>query len=762
MDSTSENILYTPRRVQKCLFGTSRSTSRKNTKKIPTEYNKTNDYLSGEESDLGELEKCYHSPNKYALQRKDLLDTRKSISILHTKASGIKTPTKLDMNAVMDELMIKTPERHFGKELQNNIIDTPHNHEIPEQKLITPLTSEHKTIPLPKLHKRKPFVSTNVTKNLPQRKEKSLKRHASEGSQSAAKLTKTEENSTVPKARAALFQDASYTTKIKNLILSTHSFYSKSDTESRKNDQILNVSPPLQRLQQRKHFSGYSHHNKKLQKRHTIGGVNGGVSHGIRKPKAKSSLNITKDSIKKCMQNDINVERENEISDITTIQLTRTPDTMLIERSPTPEIDLSKRFFKIKRSSKQNKSAMVTINNNLKLKVASNGKLSLNQENLQYVHQTGKRSKLMDISFDTTDLTVDNPELEDTIEKNKVANILKALEDDWANDDYDTMDVLTTKQFGHISPLKPVAILNDVTMSPASELSNMTSTMNITDISTSTSENISLDNNENNIEEKEPRYYPLFNRGSSSNKVYEDLSKKSVDNMKSTISWQLSTKQNGNDNQYQLDVGQKNFGATQCTECGVVYQIGDPEDENAHLNYHNSKKSLKFPGWKTERVIMEDPFTMSRVILVEPSDAKQYWNKIADVLAYVDRDLGLVDTKLSDYEHKKVYLYIRDKSILGVLVAEHINTAHRMIPDLLELNCCTAESTPAKCGINVVWTDMKHRRQGIASKMVDILRSQFYYGYIMSLDDIAFSIPTPSGKIFAEKYTKTRNFKVYN
>nr|XP_033339115.1 N-acetyltransferase ESCO1 [Megalopta genalis]XP_033339116.1 N-acetyltransferase ESCO1 [Megalopta genalis] len=762
MDSTSENILYTPRRVQKCLFGTSRSTSRKNTKKIPTEYNKTNDYLSGEESDLGELEKCYHSPNKYALQRKDLLDTRKSISILHTKASGIKTPTKLDMNAVMDELMIKTPERHFGKELQNNIIDTPHNHEIPEQKLITPLTSEHKTIPLPKLHKRKPFVSTNVTKNLPQRKEKSLKRHASEGSQSAAKLTKTEENSTVPKARAALFQDASYTTKIKNLILSTHSFYSKSDTESRKNDQILNVSPPLQRLQQRKHFSGYSHHNKKLQKRHTIGGVNGGVSHGIRKPKAKSSLSITKDSIKKCMQNDINVERENEISDITTIQLTRTPDTMLIERSPTPEIDLNKRFFKIKRSSKQNKSAMVTINNNLKLKVASNGKLSLNQENLQYVHQTGKRSKLMDISFDTTDLTVDNPELEDTIEKNKVANILKALEDDWANDDYDTMDVLTTKQFGHISPLKPVAILNDVTMSPASELSNMTSTMNITDISTSTSENIPLDNNENNIEEKEPRYYPLFNRGSSSNKVYEDLSKKSVDNTKSTISWQLSTKQNGNDNQYQLDVGQKNFGATQCTECGVVYQIGDPEDENAHLNYHNSKKSLKFPGWKTERVIMEDPFTMSRVILVEPSDAKQYWNKIADVLAYVNRDLGLVDTKLSDYEHKKVYLYIRDKSILGVLVAEHINTAHRMIPDLLELNCCTAESTPAKCGINVVWTDMKHRRQGIASKMVDILRSQFYYGYIMSLDDIAFSIPTPSGKIFAEKYTKTRNFKVYN
>lgn len=54
-------------------------------------------------------------------------------------------------------------------------------------------------------------------------------------------------------------------------------------------------------------------------------------------------------------------------------------------------------------------------------------------------------------------------------------------------------------------------------------------------------------------------------------------------------------KLNGCDNQYQLDVGQKNFGATQCIECGIVYQIGDPEDENAHLNCHNNKKSLKFP-----------------------------------------------------------------------------------------------------------------------------------------------------------------------
>lgn len=32
----------------------------------------------------------------------------------------------------------------------------------------------------------------------------------------------------------------------------------------------------------------------------------------------------------------------------------------------------------------------------------------------------------------------------------------------------------------------------------------------------------------------------------------------------------------------------------------------------------------------------------------------------------------------------------------------------------------------------------------------------------MAIDDVAFSTPTPSGKLFALKYTKTENFLVYS
>jgi len=59
-----------------------------------------------------------------------------------------------------------------------------------------------------------------------------------------------------------------------------------------------------------------------------------------------------------------------------------------------------------------------------------------------------------------------------------------------------------------------------------------------------------------------------------------------------------------------------------------------------------------FQGWKNERVILEDPFTSSRIILIEPHDPKQHWKKVLEILIVVDRDLGLADMNISDYQNK--------------------------------------------------------------------------------------------------------------
>lgn len=41
-------------------------------------------------------------------------------------------------------------------------------------------------------------------------------------------------------------------------------------------------------------------------------------------------------------------------------------------------------------------------------------------------------------------------------------------------------------------------------------------------------------------------------------------------------------------------------------------------------------------------------------------------------------------------------------------------------------------------------------------------RNCFMFGCFLKIDEIAFSDPTPDGKLFATKYCNTPNFLVYN
>lgn len=504
---------------------------------------------------------------------------------------------------------------------------------------------------------------------------------------------------------------------------------------------------------------------KYLYKRRSWNNINAGVFHRIKKPKPK--LKPTKE-LSKSLDKKENIEELSNVKGISQIDTSKqmiTDGTQAHSLSNMQLIQTNILHPTIQQGPNAPKIPKVTDNSSINSK-KSNDQIGCNELKKCFIKES---SKSMDLCLDDAgDLKVDKPEFESIMKENKIDNILKILEDDWANDEYDTMDTLVNDNTKiTLSPLKSNILSNNVGTTSPNELSEITSAMNImhTSIADNTknplfSSTLSVDNNITKVEkENKEKYYPLFNKGYFMSNA-ENKNIKSMQGVKKGMKWQLSSKGGGGgENQYQLDAGQKHFGATQCTECGIVYQLGDPEDENAHLNYHNSIRTLRFQGWKNERIIMEDPLTSSRIIVIEPSDSKQCWKKVTEILNVVDRDLGLAD---SNYSDKQVYLYIRDKNVLGVLVAEHIETAFRMIPELIDLNCCTSEKTPAKCGINVVWTAMSHRKQGIATKLVDILRAKFFYGYIMSLDDIAFSTPTPSGKSFAEKYTKSKNFKVYN
>ncbi|XP_061846409.1 N-acetyltransferase ESCO2 [Colius striatus] len=225
-----------------------------------------------------------------------------------------------------------------------------------------------------------------------------------------------------------------------------------------------------------------------------------------------------------------------------------------------------------------------------------------------------------------------------------------------------------------------------------------------------------------------------------------------------------------------IDAGQKHFGAIVCKSCGMIYTAASPEDEAQHIQHHERfLRALRYMGWKNERVVAE--FWDGKIVLILPNDPKYAVKKAEDVREIVDNELGFKQVSLSCPAETKIYLFVsNEKMIVGCLVAESIKQAFRVLSEAGPGPCpreqdvlqpqrawrCSPQPQPALCGISRIWVFGPRRGSGIARRMVDVLRNTFMYGSFLSTDEIAFSDPTPHGKLFATRYCQTPNFLVYN
>lgn len=572
------NLLCTPRRAQKCLFAPDNNSYKKNLSQNSS-YNKDIEVSSGEDSDLGPMSplaltdrspsSCGSSPGrdfvspfatpekspllpltsvswdrltpyKHIIENSTLLfsSVRKTIKTARysprcNKATKIfpksvspspvkqttesSTPKCSEMDAITDEIIPETPQRSFATETQNqSITETPRKSGTPDQhRLITPLGSITKSALLPKLHRRKSLSTLEMNENFsPEEKENTLKRHARDQLLvTPAKLFKTDDTP-VPRARAALFQEKKNETPANNISLSTKTFYSN----NRKSERAFIVNNFRDTNKRRRSLPVHSSSNSRRSlKKQKFGTINAGVYHGIKKPKPKLNMKALKKEGRQVARSSAiaNENKENRSPSAEQAQPMMKANA-IAKRAPSPKIDENKRFFK---TIRPNQPATVTVNKKIQLKVTG-GKIRLNQKPGFSANARNKQgTKATEISYDATDLTVDEPGVETTLEENKLANILKILEEDWADDDYDTMETLTVNT-NTVSPLKPTTLPQDTIMSPASELSNMTSTMNIKDVTSLTNfSNLSLNNTKNNNsptevnKEPEERYFPLFTKG---------------------------------------------------------------------------------------------------------------------------------------------------------------------------------------------------------------------------------------------------------
>ncbi|EPY75651.1 hypothetical protein CB1_001599008 [Camelus ferus] len=162
--------------------------------------------------------------------------------------------------------------------------------------------------------------------------------------------------------------------------------------------------------------------------------------------------------------------------------------------------------------------------------------------------------------------------------------------------------------------------------------------------------------------------------------------------------------------------------------CHLDNQIKPPPDPPLDNQMKDSFQSTPDKGWKKERILAEYPD--GRIIMVLPEDPK--------------------------YALKKGYRVIEEK--LPVIRSEE----EKVRFERQKAWCCSTLPEPAICGISRIWVFSMMRRKKIASRMIECLRSNFIYGSYLSKEEIAFSDPTPDGKLFATQYCGTGQFLVYN
>lgn len=172
-------------------------------------------------------------------------------------------------------------------------------------------------------------------------------------------------------------------------------------------------------------------------------------------------------------------------------------------------------------------------------------------------------------------------------------------------------------------------------------------------------------------------------------------------------------------------------------------------------------------GWKKERLVRDLDHHGGRVIMVLPTDPQHCWRKVEEIREIVDQELGFAENGIRVKENTKVFFYVLEKRIVGCLIAETIREAHKVIPQKSpakgggQLVCCSEKRFKVWAGVSRIWVLASERGKGIASTLVDAMRSNFLNSHFLTIDEFAFSDPTESGMGFAEKYTQRRDFLVY-
>jgi len=90
-----------------------------------------------------------------------------------------------------------------------------------------------------------------------------------------------------------------------------------------------------------------------------------------------------------------------------------------------------------------------------------------------------------------------------------------------------------------------------------------------------------------------------------------------------------------------------------------------------------------------------------------------------------------------------------------------------LLPAKMILSDCVSSKIAAESaqrtmlGIRIMWVHTDYRRSKVAHNMLDIIRRSFFYGRVLSVDEVSFSEPTDDGYRFASFYCNRTSIWTY-
>lgn len=231
--------------------------------------------------------------------------------------------------------------------------------------------------------------------------------------------------------------------------------------------------------------------------------------------------------------------------------------------------------------------------------------------------------------------------------------------------------------------------------------------------------------------------------------------------------------------QLQIDLGQSI--TRHCKTCGMDYVTSNAEDVALHQKYHalniggvdvgktfaDSESVRKYKVWSGQTLSGPE----SCVVAIGRKAEKMLRNKVRRALDVATRELGAVEitdeelwsciTPENTPEHchvdrYKAFLYVRSGKCVGLCLVEQVFKAHTVLsPGKMGPGwniTLSEDESSVSLGVSRIWTSNALRKQGIATRLLECARRNFWYGLSVQKEEVAFSQPTDSGGLLAQSW----------